>query len=166
VAVIPFEEIVAEHGPTVLRVCRAVLGSADAEDAWSETFLSAMRAYPGLRPGSNVQAWLVTIAKHKAIDTHRRRARLPVPVDDIQDRPEPSPDVTGFSDGHDVTAALETLPGKQREAVAYHYLSGLPYAEVGRILGTNEAAARRAAADGIKKLRATYLRTTDLKEVR
>jgi RNA polymerase sigma factor (sigma-70 family) len=167
VAVIPFEEIVAEHGPTVLRVCRAVLGAADAEDAWSETFLSALRAYPGLRPGSNVQAWLVTIAKRKAIDTHRRRARLPVPVDDIQDRPAPSPpDVAGLPDGHDVTAALQTLPGKQREALAYHYLAGLPYAEVGEILGTNEAAARRAAADGIKKLRATYLRTTDLKEVR
>jgi len=40
----PFEELVAEHGPTVLRVCRAVLGPADAEDAWSETFLAALDA--------------------------------------------------------------------------------------------------------------------------
>lgn len=46
----PFEQIVAEYGPMVLRVCRAVLGQADAEDAWSETFLSALRAYPDL-PG-------------------------------------------------------------------------------------------------------------------
>jgi DNA-directed RNA polymerase specialized sigma24 family protein len=49
----PFEEIVTAHGPTVLRVCRAVLGPMDADDAWSETFLAAMRAYPTLRPGSN-----------------------------------------------------------------------------------------------------------------
>lgn len=41
----PFEEAVAKHGPTVLRVCRATLGaSADADDAWSETFLAALRA--------------------------------------------------------------------------------------------------------------------------
>ena len=46
----PFEAIVAQHGPTVLRVCRAVLGRADADDAWSETFLAALRAYPDL-PG-------------------------------------------------------------------------------------------------------------------
>ncbi len=58
----PFEEIVITHGPTVLRVCRAVLGPVDADDAWSETFLAALRAYPALRPDSNVEAWLVTTA--------------------------------------------------------------------------------------------------------
>ena len=56
----PFEQIVVEHGPTVLRVCRALLARSDADDAWSETFLSAMRAYPRLRPDSNVRGWLVT----------------------------------------------------------------------------------------------------------
>lgn len=39
----PFETVVARHGTTVLRVCRALLGPADVDDAWSETFLSAMR---------------------------------------------------------------------------------------------------------------------------
>ena len=64
----PFEAIVAEHGPVVMRVCRALLGPVEADDAWSETFLAALRAYPGLRPGSNVRGWLVTIAHNKAID--------------------------------------------------------------------------------------------------
>ncbi len=67
----PFETVVAEPGPTVLRVCVAVLGLADADDAWSETFLSAMTAYPGLPDDANVQAWLVTIAHRKAIDVTR-----------------------------------------------------------------------------------------------
>jgi RNA polymerase sigma factor (sigma-70 family) len=164
VTVKPFEDVVAEHGPTVLRVCRAVLGPADAEDAWSETFLSAMRAYPDLRPGSNVEAWLVTIAKRKVIDSHRKRARLPVPTEDIQDRVDPSP--PDVADKEELWAAIEGLPQRQREAVAYHYLAGLPYAEVADLLGNNEAAARRASADGIKKLRETYRRTTDVKETR
>ena len=51
----------AEHGPMVMRVCRALLGHADAGDAWSETFLSAMQAYPKLPPSSNIRGWLVTI---------------------------------------------------------------------------------------------------------
>ena len=58
----------------VMRVCRALLGPADAEDAWSETFISALRAYPRLRVGSNVRGWLVTIAHRKAIDQLRAKA--------------------------------------------------------------------------------------------
>ena len=68
----PFETVVSAHGGTVLRVCRAVLGPADADDAWSETFLSAMKAYPGLPADANVEAWLVTIAHRKAIDVTPR----------------------------------------------------------------------------------------------
>jgi len=48
------------------------------------------------------------------------------------------------------------LPEKQRGAVIYHYLAGLPYAEVGALLETSESAARRSAADGIANLRKTY----------
>lgn len=43
-----FDTVVSDHGPTVLRMCRAVLGPVDADDAWSETFLSALKAYPDL----------------------------------------------------------------------------------------------------------------------
>ena len=57
----------------------------------------------------------------------------------------------------DLWAALEALPLKQRQAVAYHYLAGLPYAEVAELLGGSPEAARRAAADGIAALRKTYL---------
>ena len=49
---------------------------------------------------------------------------------------------------------------KQRAAVAYHYLAGLPYAQIAEIIGGSTDAARRAAADGIKTLRATYLART------
>ncbi|HEY3465460.1 MAG TPA: sigma-70 family RNA polymerase sigma factor [Amycolatopsis sp.] len=147
----PFEQIVAEHGPMVLRVCRAVLGPADAEDAWSETFLSALKAYPELPADANVQAWLVTIAHRKAVDVTRARARHPVPVREVPDRP-------GRTEAWDneLWDALARLPDKQRTAVAYHYLAGLPYREIAEITGGSTDAARRAAADGIKALRATY----------
>ena len=52
----------------MLRVCRAVVGPVDAEDAWSETFLSALRAYPELPADANVEAWLVTIAHRRALE--------------------------------------------------------------------------------------------------
>ncbi len=77
----PFEKVVAQHGATVLRVCRVVLGPDAADDAWSETFLSALRAYPELPETANVQAWLVTIAHRKAIDVLRAMKRNPLPVE-------------------------------------------------------------------------------------
>ena len=40
--------------------------------------------------------------------------------------------------------------------MAYHYVAGLPYAEIARLLGGSADAARRAAADGIKSLRRNY----------
>jgi RNA polymerase sigma factor (sigma-70 family) len=153
VSLAPFEEIVREHGPTVLRVCRALLGPADADDAWSETFLAAMRAYPQLRPDSNVEAWLVTIAHRKAIDQHRGAARRAVPVPELPEVVDSQP--VGESDD-ELWTAVRALPATQRAAVAYHHVAGLPYAEVAAILGNSEAAARRAAADGIKALRAVY----------
>jgi RNA polymerase sigma factor (sigma-70 family) len=147
----PFERVVAEHGATVLRVCRAVVGPADADDAWSETFLAALRAYPALPADANLEAWLVTIAHRKALDLLRARARRPEPVGDVPDAPSRAP-VPGDG-GDDLWRAVAGLPAKQRQAVAYHYLVGLPHAEVAAILGGTADAARRAAADGIQSLR-------------
>jgi RNA polymerase sigma factor (sigma-70 family) len=150
----PFEQVVRRYGPTVLRVCRAVLGPVEAEDAWSETFVAALRAYPGLGPDTNLEAWLVTISRRKAIDQHRAAARAPLPVEELPERPAAAAEAGGWDD--ELWTALKSLPLRQREAVAYHHLAGLPYAEVAEILGNSEAAARRAAADGIRKLRTIY----------
>jgi RNA polymerase sigma factor (sigma-70 family) len=164
----PFEAVVTQHGSTVLRVCRAILSPADADDAWSETFLAAMRAYPDLPPEANVEAWLVTIAHRKAIDATRAAARRPVPVAPAPDETR-APDGTGTPygtqspatapAGDDLVEAVARLPAKQKQAVAYHYLAGLPYAEIAAIVGGTTDAVRRAAADGIASLRRTYAST-------
>ncbi len=148
----PFEVIVEIHAATVLRVCRAVLGATDADDAWSETFLSAMKAYPELPDDANVEAWLVTIAHRKAIDIGRARSRRAVPTNAVVDRVA-TPEPTHVDSDPQLMAALAALPDKQRQSVAYHYVAGLPYAEVAEILGGTADSARRAAADGIAALR-------------
>ncbi len=157
----PFEQIVTDYGPMVLRVCRAILGPVDADDAWSETFLAALTAYPRLDEAANVEAWLVTIAHRKAIDVTRARARRPVVAAELPETPAGGPGVSGLCQPGDwdgeLWEALRELPDKQRRVVAYHYLAGLPYAEIAAIVGGTADAARRAAADGIKNLRRTYL---------
>jgi len=137
----------------VLRVCRAVLGPVEADDAWSETFLAALKAYPELTEDANVEAWLVTIAHRKAIDITRAGGRRAVPVAEVPDRVSAQ-----RAEGRDLDlgAALAALPPKQREAVVYHYLAGLPYQEVAMVIGGSADAARRSAADGIANLRKRY----------
>ncbi|ACV05708.1 sigma-70 family RNA polymerase sigma factor [Kytococcus sedentarius] len=151
----PFEQAVKEHGQTVLRVCRAVLGpNLDAEDAWSETFLAALQAWPELPEDTNVEAWLVRVAHRKAIDILRAHARHAIPTGDL---PEQTSSLGNpGSDEHGVWAEVGALPERQRLAVAYHYLGGLPHAETAALIGGSTDAVRRAAADGIKSLRQTY----------
>jgi RNA polymerase sigma factor (sigma-70 family) len=151
----PFEVVVARHGATVLRVCRAVVGPAAAEDAWSETFLAALQAYPSLRPGSNVEAWLVTIAHRKALDQVRAEARRAVPHAELPEQASAHALPGGWE--ADLWAALAALPPKQRQCLAYHHIAGLPYAEIASILGGTPEAARRAAADGLAALRREYV---------
>lgn len=154
----PFERLVCRHGPVVLRVCRAVAGPQDAEDAWSETFLAALRAWPELPEDANVQAWLVRIASRKAIDVTRARVRRPIPTDDVPEPPRSGGHPPGDPAARelDLWPAVARLPERQRLAVAYHYLGGLTHAETAQLIGGTAAAVRRASADGIATLRRTF----------
>lgn len=150
----PFEKVIAEHGATVLRVCRAVLGPGhDADDAWSETFLAALQSWPGLPDSTNVEAWLVRVAHRKAIDITRQRARHAIPTDELPDSSSPygNPGIEHI----DLWSAVSSLPDRQRLAIAYHYLGGLPHGETAQLIGGTPESVRRAASDGIRSLRKT-----------
>lgn len=156
----PFESVVTTYGPMVLRVCRAVVGPDDADDAWSETFFAALRAYPQLPGDANVEAWLVTIAHRKAVDQHRARARRATPVAEpaaVRDRsaamPGADPGDTHAADVAVLLGHIRGLPERQRLALAYHHLGGRPYREIADLIGGTPEAARRAAADGLAALR-------------
>ncbi|OYO00535.1 RNA polymerase subunit sigma-24 [Enemella evansiae] len=144
----PFDQVVREHGRTVLRVCRAVLPAADADDAWSETFLSALRGWPELAEDANVEAWLVTIARRRCLDLIRRRRVLP--TDQLPETPSgqgnPAPP-------EPVWGLVAELPPKQRQAITHHYLLGFSHTETAALVGATPEAVRRAAADGMRALR-------------
>lgn len=162
---LPFEQAVERHGTTVLRVCRAVLGpGTGADDAWSETFLAAMKAWLELDDNTNVEAWLVRVAHYKAIDITRQQARRAranssVPPEELAhyegEGPSASNGETNLANW-DLWALVAALPRRQREAIAYHFLGGLSHAETAALTGSNADAVRRAAADGMKKLRKIY----------
>jgi len=151
----PFQRFLDAQAGDVLRFLIASVGRHDADDAFQETFLSALRAYPRLRPDSDLRGWVLTIAHRKALDVHRARARRPIPI------AEPEPERPPGAPGEGRAAGIEgdhwervrALPARQRAVLTLRYAGDLSYAQIATVLGSSEDAARRAAADGLKTLR-------------
>ena len=148
----PFQRFLDAHAHDVLRFLVASVGRHDADDAFQETFLSALRAYPRLRPDSNLRGWVLTIAHRKALDIHRGRGRRPLPVAELDDRPAPAAPAADGTGG-DHWERVRALPPRQRAVLTLRYAADLTHAEIALALGCTEEAARRAAADGLKTLR-------------
>jgi RNA polymerase sigma factor (sigma-70 family) len=142
----PFQRFLDQHSEDVWRLLRAAVGAQAAEDCYQETFLAALRAYPRLRPGSNLRAWVLTIAHRKAIDHHRRRRTVPLEV-----VPEPA---TRAADGT-IWSAVRQLPERQRAAVLLRFMGDLSHREIAGAIGCSEEAARRSLHEGLKRLRET-----------
>jgi RNA polymerase sigma factor (sigma-70 family) len=146
----PFQTVLDDHASAVMGILHGAVGRDGAEDCFQETFLSALRAYPKLKDGSNLRGWLLTIAHRKAIDHHRACGRAPVPV------AEPGEMATGNGipePDDELWAAVAALPPKQRAAVALRYGSDLPHDEIAAALGCSTEAARRNLHEGLKRLR-------------
>ena len=149
----PFQRVLDEHRDEVHRFLLAAAGPNDADDCFQETFIAALRAYPRLRPGSNVHGWLLTIAHRKAIDAHRARGRRAVPVAEVDRGGTDDPALDGSSGDPELWARVRALPSKQRAAVVLRFVAGLSHAEAAEIIGCSEDAARRSLYEGLSKLR-------------
>jgi RNA polymerase sigma factor (sigma-70 family) len=146
----PFEQLVDAHAAELHRFLTGLVGPTEAEDCLQETFMSALRAYPRLRHGENLRAWLYTIAQRKATDSVRRRSRRPTrDLEGIQVHAPPTPEPT--DDGLWLT--VRALPTKQRVAIVHRFVLDLAYAEIASRMGTSEEAARQNVSAGLRRLR-------------
>jgi RNA polymerase sigma factor (sigma-70 family) len=145
VAIPPFERFYEDHRDEIYAYLRKLAGRDVADDAFQETFLRALRAYPRLEHGRHLRAWAYRIATRVAIDERRRRmpaARLPeLPADDSRPAYAELDHLTG------------DLPATERAAVVLRYGYDLNYADIASALGSSEEAARQAASSGVRRLR-------------
>ncbi len=146
----PFQVFIDTHREDVYRFLVAAVGAHEADDCFQETFVAAMRAYPRLEPGSNLRAWVLTIANRKAIDLHRARARRPLPLDPV---PERAVDAAPPELRTELWDQVRELPPRQRAAVLYRFAGDLPFKDVGEAIGCSEAAARQNVHEALTKLR-------------
>jgi len=144
----PFQALLQEHRADVYRFLVATAGPSEADDAFQETWIAALRAYPRLRNADNLRAWLFRIAQNKSIDAHRARGRRAVPVAVL-----PEPASLSLDEDPDLWARVRELPAKQRTAVFCRSVLGMAYGELAVLLESSEDAARRNVHEGLKRLR-------------
>jgi RNA polymerase sigma factor (sigma-70 family) len=150
----PFQAFLDAERDVVWRYLVSTVGAAEADDCFQETFVAALRAYPRLRAGSDLRAWVLTIAHRKALDALRARARRAQPVADVAaiDSRRAAPAAAGDSDG-ELWRAVGALPARQRSAIVLRYVADLAHRDIAGAIGCSEDAARRSLHEGLTKLR-------------
>ncbi|HXD56849.1 MAG TPA: sigma-70 family RNA polymerase sigma factor [Thermoleophilaceae bacterium] len=148
-AIPPFQTFLDSERDTVFRFLVATVGPDEAEDCFQETFISALRAYPRLKPDSNLRAWVLKIAHRKALDLFRARKRRPLPVEEVPERAV----MASPNGSSDVWAVARDLPTRQREALLFRFAADLPYSDLAEALGCTEEAARQRVSEAVRNLR-------------
>ncbi len=143
-----FATLYRRYAGRVYRYLYGKVGNqAEAEDLTSQVFLEALKALPRYRPQGAFAAWLFTLARRRAIDLHRQD-KGELPVDWLEERagiePEPLLEAIRSEDLRRLTLLYNQLGEDKQELIRLRYAAGLSYSEIGRILGTSQAAAGMA----------------------
>ncbi|MGH2539295.1 MAG: RNA polymerase sigma factor [Actinomycetota bacterium] len=148
----PFQEFLEANRATVYRFLVVAVGPQDADDAFQETFIAALRAYPKVKEPEKLDRWILAIASRKAIDHHRGASRRPVPTGEAPETPpggEPEPS----DPGDPLWAAVRELPPRQRVAVVHRHVLDRSYAVIAELMGSSEQTARANVYQGMKRLK-------------
>jgi RNA polymerase sigma-70 factor, ECF subfamily len=114
-------------------VVRIVRDRHTGEDVAQEAFAAVWRAAAGYHRGRGSAAgWMFAIARNAAIDSGR--ARVPLVVGEMPDRPDPSPlpddQAIRELEAFRVHVAVDSLPEREREVIELAYFSGLAQSEI------------------------------------
>ena len=147
-----FGQLAELVGPVVYRFCLAHLPLPmrdSAPDARQECFLRAWKNRRRFRTGGNAIAWLMGIALN-VVRERRRKFRPALSLDDFE--PAEGAIVGPDERIETLTKAVETLPARQREALACRFLRGMSVAETAAVMGCAEGTVKAAVFKAIANL--------------
>jgi len=152
-----FAELVARHGPRVLRVCRRVLRDEhEAEDALQVTFLLLAKKAQGLRVNGSIAPWLHVVACRVAADARKAAARRKAQQQKIMAMASMRPsDPVGDDDERAAILYEEIgrLSAKLRAAVVLCDLDGLSHHKAALLLGWPVGTVKSRQSRGRERLR-------------
>ncbi|MBK9711199.1 MAG: sigma-70 family RNA polymerase sigma factor [Kouleothrix sp.] len=146
------------YGRLVYSIALRIVGDREsAEEVVQDVFQAVWQSAGSFQPSGNFSAWLIGIARHRAIDAtrsrrHRSRAREELLDDDR---------VAGVSDRSMdemvlrsvVRTALDRLPPSQRQAIELAYYGGLTHIEIAARLGEPVGTVKSRMRMGMQRLR-------------
>ena len=147
-----FEAAVRPHYANLVRRLVVVLGNeADAEDIAQDAYLRAFRSWDRF-DGTDVRAWLYTIALRLAFNQLRRHRRWLAAMRHLADR-EASKGEWSDSVDPDLWAALSRLDVRTRSALLLNVVDGYTQREIAAMLGVAEGTVASWLSRGRASLR-------------
>jgi RNA polymerase sigma-70 factor (ECF subfamily) len=170
-AVDRYAELVDRYQDQAIRVAFSFLGNyEDARDVSQDAFVKAYRSLGRYRGGAKFSTWLYRIIVNTCKDLRRQQSRQPLahvrvgePDSDASsdglfveiDDPAAGPrdQLANRELGHLLSAAIESLPMKQRAAFLLHHVHGLPLREVAQVMGCREGTVKSHVFRATEQLR-------------
>jgi RNA polymerase sigma-70 factor, ECF subfamily len=137
---------------------------ADAEEVTMDVYTQVWKAASGYDTSrGSVTAWLITLARSRAIDRVRSRtsrARKESPLPETYDAPStaisPEQETEELQRRRFVLGALATLPADQRQVVELAFYSGLTHSELAEHLGQPLGTIKTRIRAGMTRLREQF----------
>lgn len=156
-----FSQLYARYARSVHGVLLAAGPTEEANDLVQEVFLLALRSIGRLEEPERVGAWIFTIARNRAKDALRQRARTPRITDDVggdggpaaREADDASPESDERGEAHAALAAIGSLPDAYRETLMLRLVEGLTGPEIADKTGLTHGSVRVNLHRGMKLLR-------------
>jgi RNA polymerase sigma factor (sigma-70 family) len=162
-----------QHRRHLRAIAYRMLGSlAEADDAVQETWVRFAAA--GTEGVGNVSGWLTTIVTRTCLNVLRARAarpeqpagmHVPDPIAVHANDAAPDPEQEALlaeSVGLALMVVLDALAPAERVAFVLHDVFGVPFSEVGQLVGRSEQAARQLASRARRQVREAGPSTPDV----
>jgi len=161
-----YGELVAHQQRRAVRIAYLYLRDAhDADEAVQDAFIKVFTHITSYREDLPFEVWFTRILVNACLDLRKsrsRRLRWAVPMSSTPDTPlldpatpEPTPEQRLVSSERvkEITAAVDTLPDRQRTVFTLCHLAEQTTAEVSQALGLSEATVRVHLFRAVRKLR-------------
>lgn len=155
-------ELFEREHPVVYRAVLAQVGDPSAaEDITGQVFLEAIEGTGRYRDrGKPITAWLLTIARHRAIDWRRKRQNRHEPIDgDVAEAAVPAAPSVG-----DALSLMQQLTPEQREVMLLRFVEGYSLEETARLTGRSTGSVKALQHRAVRRLRAVL--GTSLEDLR
>lgn len=129
---------------------------ATCEDVTSRVFTTALEQIGRLRGDGSFGGWVFQIARNAVRDAQRQRTFDPLDGDGAAAEPTPEERVLELERAQELHALIRRLRPEQQHLLALRYGAGLPYDEIGAILGNAPATVRVRMHRILEELRLRY----------